>query len=186
MAISLHLSTVLVFSLSSVLLAQDPDVSWTFGNVGSSSYRLDAFTPADSNLGSLGGLDPILVLELGKRYQVKITNAGFHPFEVLAKGASAGQDKVLLSMGSPNGTFESDPEVAWSDSGSTVQFTLPRALYDAMWEGGRNPGYRCRPHLFQMRGDFEIIGLPIACSDPFPFATPIDVDTVAVGFDCTR
>ena len=180
MAISLRLSAVFLLLLSSVVLSQDPDVSWTFGNVGSSSYRLDAFTPDNSNLGPIGGQNPTLVLELGKRYQVKITNASVHPFEVLAKGASAGQDKVLLSMGSPKGAFESDPDVAWNDSGSTVQFTLTRALYDAMWETGRRPGYRCRPHLFQMRGDFEIIGLPIAAQIR-PFATPIDIDTVAVG-----
>ena len=180
MTISFRLFTVFVLLLSSVVLAQDPDVSWTFGNVGSSSYRLDAFTPVDSNLGPMGGLDPTLRLELGKRYQVKITNASFHPFEVLAKGASAGQDQVLLSMGSPKGPFESDPEVAWSESGSTVQFTLTRDLYDAMWEEGRHPGYRCRPHMFQMRGDFEIVGLPIA-TQIRPFRTPINVDTVAVG-----
>ena len=49
------------------------DVSWTFGNVGSFSYKLDAFSPAEAVLGAaIGTEDPTLNLSIGKRYQIKI------------------------------------------------------------------------------------------------------------------
>jgi len=50
---------------------------------------------------------------------VKVTNDIAHPFEVLAKGASAGGDTVLLSMASGvKGPFEDDVQVDWVDSGA--------------------------------------------------------------------
>ncbi|MBN2133729.1 MAG: PQQ-dependent sugar dehydrogenase [Sedimentisphaerales bacterium] len=155
--------------LASVLLAictvaagQPPDVAWTFGNVGFSSYRLDAFEPGAIDFPPLGTEDPTLPLALGRRYQVRVTNYGAHPFEVLAKGSSASQDKVLLSMAIA-GPFEFDPQVGWEDDGQgTVRFTFTGALYEAMLEGGRIPGYRCRPHASTMRGNFSVTGLPIA------------------------
>ncbi|MDI6447757.1 CHRD domain-containing protein [Anaerobaca lacustris] len=141
--------------------AQSLHVAWTFGDVGLESYRLDAFAPDNVGFPPLGSEDPTLPLELGRRYQVTITDYTFHPFEVIAKGPSASQDTVLLSMTVP-GPFESDPEVAWTDDGrGTVAFTLTEALYRAMAEGGRNPGYRCRTHPTTMRGDFTVAGLPI-------------------------
>ncbi len=142
--------------------AQGVDLSWTFGNVGSASYRLDAFTPSDAAFGTLGSENPTLPLELGKRYEIVVPNYTVHPFEVLAKGASPSQDGVLLSMavGAP---FESDPDVQWADNGQgTIRFTLTTALYQAMLDGGRTPGYRCRAHPFAMRGDFTMTGGPIA------------------------
>ncbi len=148
---------------TTITSASSHDVEWTFGNVGSFSYRLDSFSPADAGLGAaIGAEDPTLTLQLGKRYSVRITQYQVHPFEVLAKGASASADAVLLSMGSPVGPFESDPDVAWQDNGAgTVSFTLTFALYSAMTSSGKNPGYRCRPHAPVMRGDFVIEGIPI-------------------------
>ena len=108
-----------ILGVSGTVEAASHDVAWTFGNVGSSSYRLDAFEPDDAGLGaSIGAEDPTLTLQIGKRYQVTVTNYLPHPFEVLAKGASAGADIVLLSMGSRTGPFESNPDVAWVDNGS--------------------------------------------------------------------
>ncbi|MHC4708504.1 MAG: hypothetical protein ACYS8I_15635, partial [Planctomycetota bacterium] len=53
--------------------AASHDVAWTFGNVGSASYRLDAFDPADTGLGaSLGSQDPTLTVQIGKRYEVTV------------------------------------------------------------------------------------------------------------------
>ena len=181
------LSKRLIYSLatlvalnSAVATAQSYDVAWTFGNVGSSSYRLDAFEPGSAELGTLGSQDPTLPLELGKRYQVRVTNHTFHPFEIIAKASSPSQDKVLLSM-AIQGPFESDPEVNWEDNGQgTVRFTLTAALYQAMLEGGRVPGYRCRPHLFSMRGDFTIAGLPIA-ERIAPSPIRIELEPVASG-----
>jgi len=79
------------------------------------------------------------------------------------------------------GPFESDPQVNWEDDGrGTVRFTLTSPLYQAMTEGDRIPGYRCRPHLFSMRGDFLVSGLPIARQiSPSPIR--IDLETIAIG-----
>ncbi|UCG48783.1 MAG: CHRD domain-containing protein, partial [Phycisphaerales bacterium] len=121
-------------------------------------------------------------LDLGKRYQVRVTNYTVHPFEIIAKASSPSQDKVLMSM-AIQGPFESDPDVDWQDDGQgTVTFTLTGALYQAMIEGGLSPGYRCRPHQFQMRGDFTIAGLPIAERIP---ASPVAVDLEVVASGLT-
>lgn len=110
--ISVVMSVSLILGTSGTVEAASHDVAWTFGNVGSSSYRLDAFEPDDVGLGaSIGAEDPTLTVRVGRRYQVTVTNFVPHPFEMLAKGASAGADTVLLSMGSRTGPFESDPEV---------------------------------------------------------------------------
>lgn len=188
--ISLLLSCLFVSVLAEIVLSQGrdgdpeeepqrpPDISWTFGNVGSASYRLDGFTPADMEFAPLGSHDPTLPLELGKRYAVKISNPGVHPFEILAKGKSPGEDIVLLSM-SVNPALESDPDIDWQDDGrGLVQFTMTTALYQAMLRASRTPGYRCRPHLFNMRGDFTISGLPIAERiRPSPVAVDLEVVT---------
>jgi len=175
------LFVLLSLGISPAAIAQTYDVAWTLGNVGFSAYRLDAFTPAAANLGTLGAQNPTLALELGARYQVRIVDFNTHPVEVIAKGASASADKVLLSMGSPVGTFESDPDVNWEDPGQgIVRFTLTTALYQAMVADGRGPGYRCRPHAPIMRGDFTVAGLPIA-ERIGKSAIQVDVQTVASG-----
>ena len=170
----------IIVAFSSAVHAQSHNVAWTFGNVGSSSYRLDAFEPSGIEFGTTGEQDPALPLELGKRYQVKVTNYTVHPFEVIAKASSPSQDGVLLSMAS-QGPLESDPEVYWEDDGrGTVRFTLTQSLYQAMTTEGRNPGYRCRPHLFTMRGDFAVSGLPVA-ERIGPSPIQIDLQAIATG-----
>ncbi len=160
--------------------AQSYDVAWTFGNVDFLAYRLDAFDPIDANLAPLGSENPTLPLALGQRIQVKVTSYTAHPFEVIAKASSASQDKVLLSM-AVQGSFESDPAVAWEDNKQgTVRFTLTTALYQAMVEGGRTPGYRCRLHAFSMRGDFTVAGLPIT-ERIAPSPVRVGLETVASG-----
>ncbi len=170
----------LFFLAGAAAQAQAPDVAWTFGAIGSSSYRLDAFTPAGIEFGTIGSADPTLPLALGKRYQVKVTDYTMHPFEVIAKSPSPTQDKVLLSM-SIAGPSEADPKVNWQDDGrGTVAFTLAAELYQAMTDSGRTPGYRCRPHFMEMRGDFTVAGLPLADTiQPSPIR--IDLATVASG-----
>jgi len=161
-------------------LAQSVNVSWTFGNVDMSAYRLDAYQPADIEFAPLGSENPTLPLELGGRYEVKVTNYSVHPLEIIALGASAAQDKVLLSIAA-QGPFESDPGVAWEDNKQgTVRFTLTTGLYQAMIEGGRKPGYRCQPHAATMRGEFTVAGLPIAEHiEPSPIR--VNLETVASG-----
>jgi glucose/arabinose dehydrogenase len=175
-----HIALVVVAFSGVAAWAQTVDVAWTFGSVDSSSYRLDAIEPADVNLGPLDSEDPTLALELGKRYQVKVTDFGPHPFEVIAKGASSGEDTVLLSM-TIQGPFESDPDVNWEDDGQgTVRFTLTTPLYQAMAESGRTPGYRCRIHPVAMRGDFAVAGLPIA-ERIAPSSVAVNLEVVASG-----
>jgi len=172
---------LVVFGNAVSAWAQSPDLSWTFGNAGSISYRLNNFDPADIEFGEIGAQDPTLPLELGKRYQVTVTNYTFHPFEIIAKSSSPSQDIVLLSM-SIQGPFESDPDVAWQDDGQgTVSFTLTTALFQAMSQGGLIPGYRCRAHFFEMRGDFTVAGLPIA-ERIVPSDIAIDLQVVTSGF----
>ena len=59
------LSIVLSCLVSMAALGQSHDIAWTFGDVGFSAYRPDAFTPADAGLGTLGSQNPTLALELG-------------------------------------------------------------------------------------------------------------------------
>jgi glucose/arabinose dehydrogenase len=145
-----------------------------------SVYRLDAYQPAGISFAPLGSENPTLPLELGGRYQVTVTNYWAHPLEIIAKAQPPGQDRVLLSMAAA-GPFESDPGVAWEDNGQgTVRFTLTEALYYAMTEGGRKPGYRCLPHAATMRGEFTVAGLPIAERiEPSPVR--VELQTVASG-----
>ncbi|OHB63057.1 MAG: hypothetical protein A2168_03930 [Planctomycetes bacterium RBG_13_50_24] len=175
-----YFALILVAFGSVTAQAQLFDVIWTFGNVGFSSYRLSAFEPSNIEFGTIGAENPTLPLELGKRYQVKVTDYIAHPFEIIAKSTSPTQDKILLSM-SIQGPFESDPQVNWEDDGrGTVRFTLTKLLYQAMIEDGRIPGYRCRIHLFSMRGDFLVLGLPIA-ERIGPSSIPIDLEIIASG-----
>ncbi|MCH7919944.1 MAG: hypothetical protein IIC50_18395, partial [Planctomycetes bacterium] len=76
--------------LATVATGQSPDLRWTFGNSGSSSYRLDSFSPGNANFGSIGSLDPTLPLEVGKRYEITVRAFQVHPLNILAKGSSAG------------------------------------------------------------------------------------------------
>jgi glucose/arabinose dehydrogenase len=173
---------VVILGTSGAIEAASHDVAWTFGNVGSSSYRLDAFEPGDAGLGAaIGAEDPTLTVRVGRRYQVTVTNFGPHPFEVLAKGTSAGADTVLLSMGSRTDPFESDPEVEWVDNGAgTVTFTLTAGLYNAMTDSDHVPGYRCKAHVFTMRGNFDVLvePEPEPLDDPIP--EPIEKGTISI------
>ncbi len=135
--------------------------SWTFGDNGYGAYRLEAPEPCRISLGTFNVDNPTLLLEIGKRYQVRVVHYTDYPFEVIGKGASDSRDQVLLSMGSDAGLFTADPEVNWQDDGrGTVQFTLTARLFDAMSEGGLTPGYRSRAQAASMRGDFAVTWMP--------------------------
>ncbi|MBN1816548.1 MAG: PQQ-dependent sugar dehydrogenase [Sedimentisphaerales bacterium] len=170
--------TLFIFLFTGFLAAQTPDVSWVFGNISSSSYRLDSFSPPEANLGPIGGADPSLNVKIGKRYQVTVTDFGFHPIDIIGKGLDATGDSILLSARSGiNPVWESDAGVAWTDNGAgTVQFTLTLDLYNAMIAGGRIPGYRCGFHPTTMRGNFAVTGLPL--EDPIP--DPIDKGPIVI------
>jgi hypothetical protein len=139
---------------------QSCDAVWTLADDGF-GYRLDAFDPTCVRVSLYAAVNPTLPLEVGRRYQFHVINYAAYPLEVIAKGPSAAQDEVLLSMGSGPGTFESDPEVNWHDLGQgVVRFTLTAGLYEAMVDAGRTPGYRCRTQASTMRGDFIVAANP--------------------------
>ncbi len=167
---------------ASAAYGQLHDVAWTFGDVGSSGYKLNAFDPAGANLGVVGATNPSLTLQMGKRYQATVVNYTMHPLEIIGKAATSSQDKVLLSMGSFAGTLESDPEVKWEDAGQgVVRFTLTERLYRAMIDGGRTPGYRCRAHASTMRGDFIVPSNPPIAARIGGSAIAVELQTVASG-----
>ncbi|MBM4025466.1 MAG: hypothetical protein FJ280_08665 [Planctomycetes bacterium] len=141
--------------------AQICNGSWTFGVADSAAYRLEAREPCHALLDPFGDKNPTLLLELGRRYEIRVVHHQTYPLELIAKGASAAQDKVLLSMGSDAGAFASDPEVDWQDDGGgTVRFTLTPRLFQAMEQGGLTAGYRCRDEAATMRGDFLVAWMP--------------------------
>jgi len=154
-------SLLWLFPSSLAARGQPYDVGWTFGDDGFGAYRLEAAEPGIPELAVLDRDNPTLLLALGKRYQVRVVNHAVYPFEVIARGAWAVQDRVLLSMGSSAGAFASDPEVNWQDDGQgTVRFTLTARLFQAMEEGGLTAGYRSRSQAATMRGGFIVTWTP--------------------------
>ena len=157
-AISVWCEDVSVNFGSSTFIDPVPALAWIFENNFTTSYVLDAYSPADIPFGTIDQENPTLLLHLGQRYQVNVVNYGVHPFEVLAKGPTSGDDVVLLSMQTgDSGTLEGDSTIGWIDDGAgTVQFTLSQSLYDAMTVPNKQPGYRCGIHTGSMRGDFDV------------------------------
>jgi hypothetical protein len=148
---------------SGVFLDYDPFISWTFGNIDTQSYALDAFEPNDIAFGEIGTEDPNLTLFLEHRFEVTVSDYVLHPLEIIAKDSAPAGDMVLLSMKpAVTGTFESDPNVSWQDDGTgSASFTVTQNLYDAMIDNGRQPGYRCGIHVSLMRGNFFICTEPL-------------------------
>ena len=169
---------VLLFCSFSVPVFAQSDAQFTINNNSLSSWRLDAYSPAEANVGPLATSNPTLNLVIGKRYEVTDPNFTGHPFQLIAKGASAAQDTVLLSMGAVIGSFESDSNVAWLDSGAgVITFTLTDTLAAAMSNTGlgQTPGYRCANHPSTMRADINIKAAPV-CGDATHQPPPGDVD----------
>ena len=155
------------------------DAQFTINNNGISSWRLDSYSPAEANVGPLAVPNPTLNLVINKRYEITDPNFGVHPFELIAKGSSAAQDTVLLSNRSGiTGAFESDSNVAWQDTGtSVVSFTLTNTLANAMSpDGSHVPGYRCGIHTTAMRGNINIKPAPV-CGDPAHLPLPGDINS---------
>jgi glucose/arabinose dehydrogenase len=179
----IFVAAVLVFVATAS--AASHDVAWKFRAPNSIAYVLDSFTPAGAALGTTGQSNPTLTLHIGTRYEVTVDNYVFHPVEFIAKGAAAAQDTILLSAtGGVTGSFEADPDVAWQHSAGVTTFTLTLALYNAMTTAGHNPGYRCGVHTSAMRGNFTVLGLPLA--DPIPATiakgtAAIELETLASG-----
>jgi len=167
---------LMLCSFSVSVFAQS-DAQFTINNNGLSSWRLDSYSPPEANVGPLAVANPTLNLVRSKRYEITDPNFGAHPFQLIAKGATSAQDTVLLSYGAVVGTFESDPNVNWQDTGTAiVSFTLTNALANAMSPDTNHvPGYRCGIHTTTMRGNINIKAAPV-CGDPNHLPLPGDVN----------
>lgn len=127
-----------------------PAVRLTLSNVGSSSYDFVSAEPDryGSDLG-VGAQDPTITLLLHWRYEIVNQASTFHPFELIAAGATPATDSVVLSQ-SIQGSMENDAAVDWFDDGdSTIGFTITEALSNTI------NGYRCAVHITNMRGAIE-------------------------------
>lgn len=147
-------------ALAALAVPAAADESWTFQVNGTSDYRLTAVSNTSIFAGALPANDPTMNLVVGTRYAATVVNGSSHPLNIIARGASAGQDVVLLAMGGTTGSFESDVGVGFTDSAGVIAFTLTQALATAMAQGGRTPGYRCGVHTTTMRGFFAVTQPP--------------------------
>jgi hypothetical protein len=135
------------FQLTLDASGTSPNFSWRLTSVSS---------PLVFN-GPLTTDNPTINLTLGKRFAVTDPGFGLHPFQLTAHNTTPTSDTVLLAMGATVGSFESNPDVAWSDNGAgVVSFTVTPALAAAMLSGGRSPGYRSELDINTMRGNFII------------------------------
>jgi hypothetical protein len=174
---SRFLPVLLICFFSAPVFAQS-DAQFTVVNNGLSSWQLDSYSPAEANVGPLAVANPTLNLVINKRYDITDPNFGAHPFELIAKAASAAQDTILLSARvGVTGTFESDSNVAWQDTGTAVvSFALTDALAAQMSPDANHvPGYRCGIHITTMRGNINIKAAPV-CGDANHPLLPGDVD----------
>jgi hypothetical protein len=129
-----------------------------------------------SDIGEVGDRDPTIRLEVGARCIVTNVDYFSEPLEIVAKGANAFDDVVLLAENSPfnpaasfasgnrsPGVFQHDPMVNFVDDpvAHTISFTVTAALANAMSDPtkGLTPGYRCGnpAHRNSQRGDFIIV-----------------------------
>lgn len=134
------------------------DVQVTLLDVPTVAYYIDSYSPLSANVGTTGStnLNPAMNLVVGKRYKFTFADGANHPFQVIAEAANPTGDTILLSQGGIVGSFESDPGVAWLETGSDMYFTVTTALLTAMNAGGSVPGYRCDFHPASMRGLFLV------------------------------
>lgn len=131
-----------------------PQVTVNLNDMDVAGYFLASYSPIEANVGMTGSsnLNTTMSLRYGTRYNFVYTNAGSHPFEVIAKGANSGLDTTLLSLGGA-GSMEGNAGVQWAEAGTSFTFILTGPLADAMVQSGNVPGYRCQFHPDDMRGN---------------------------------
>lgn len=109
-------------------------------NVGAQAWEV---TEDEGSVASSGGENPTLTFSTGHRYVIENQGWDAHPFAL-----RAADDTPLLSQ-SAAGEFEDDPDVAWVDNGSQLEFTMTEAL------GSEVTYYICTVHP-SMRGDIQV------------------------------
>jgi hypothetical protein len=115
------------------------DAQLLLGNSGANDYTLTSVS--DTSIATAGDADPELVFEVGKRYEVAITNFTSHPFELIDAN-----NNILLSM-SASGSLEQDNEINFINNGKgKIGFTYTQALADLVTQ------YRCAIHTGSMLG----------------------------------
>ncbi|MBX7244220.1 MAG: hypothetical protein K1X53_01905 [Candidatus Sumerlaeaceae bacterium] len=140
--------------LSSVAGAQTTSsVQIAWDDFGTAGYFMSSFSPPSANVGltGSGNLNPTLSLQMGKRYKFTYTNAGSHPLEVVARGATFASDVAHLSL-AVNPSLESNSGIAWFETGSDFYFNITGQLADALNAGAGGAGYHCNFHPDTMRG----------------------------------
>jgi hypothetical protein len=148
-----------------------------------------------ANIGQVGEPDPPIRLTIGARVLVNTADWFTDPLEIIAKGANAFDDRILLAQDSPNpdrsfasgarspGLFQNDPAVNFVDDQvhHTIAFTVTPELANAMMDpaDGLTPGYRCgnQLHRNSQRGDFIIV------SGDAPDKSQQQLDGVGSSFD---
>ena len=67
------------------------DESWNFQVNGTSDYRLTVVSTTSIFSGTLPANDPTMTLTVGTRYMATVTNGGSHPLNIIARGATTGE-----------------------------------------------------------------------------------------------
>lgn len=145
--------------------AQEPDVVVTLGQVGESAWFVQSLDPTDAGVAPTGSgnPNPTMSFRIGERYRLINNQSALHPFTIAAQGSPS---DLLLRQGAATGTFESDPDVAWTNSPvSEMTFTMTPALADALFASGKDPVYFCEVHL-EMEGAVGFL------AQPSPFEWP--------------
>ena len=115
--------------------------TFTMDNVGSSAWEVSSTN--EEYVETSGGNNPTITLETGVRYTIGNEGWSNHPLEFRDESGS-----VLLSQSS-DGEFENDADVSWSDSDSTLSFTLTEEL------ASKISSYICTVHR-GMEGDIIV------------------------------
>jgi len=97
-----------------------------------------------------------LTLREGWRYALLNAAADAHPVAFIADGGAPGLDVVYLSQ-SGEGLLEEDADIAWTQDGDALAFTVTEALVASV------DGYRCELHPDALRG---AVSYRLAPEDP--------------------
>ncbi len=128
---------------------EEPDVTATFTNVGTTAWQVTSVEGAD-DFAETGEENAALQLEVGTRYQFDLSgvNSDVHPFELNGEG----DENLLLAQNALTGSFEDDDAVNFQTEDDYIIFTLTAELADELQR------YNCGVHTGSMRGDISVSG----------------------------
>lgn len=123
-------------------------ITLTFSTPSSADFKLERVEGA-TNVGQIGGLDPEITLEVGKRYKIVNPLGSVHPFALTA--STSWGVSYLLSQGGL-GSFAADTEVKYEKNTDGFTFTLTQQL------AAQLKSYICASHP-GMLGFIKVTGL---------------------------